>query len=292
MLKFNLRIAAPVIAAACLSSCSMVPGMKMENPLYSENADVSVVNPAIVPITPAIVQQLAPELNPYVYRVGIGDQLSITVWGHPEFNSPAGAAINPVSSLNSQLPGLNVPAANNTGNTGATGYIVASDGTVFFPLIGNVQVAGLSIPQITALITQKLAYYVKDPQVIVQVNGFNSQRVYIMGELNQGQQPTALIPVTNTPMTLSYALATLGGINQNTADTSQIYVIRGSYTQPTIYWLNAESPAAMLYADNFPLQNHDVVFVSAAPVVRWNRLLNQILPTIQTIWYTKAVVNP
>ncbi len=93
-------------------------------------------------------------------------------------------------------------------------------------------------------------------------------------------------------MTLAYALSAVGGINQMTADTSQIYVIRGSYTTPTVYWLNAESPAAMLYADNFPLMNNDVVFVSTAGIVRLNNVLSQLLPTVQTIWFTKELINP
>ena len=82
-----------------------------------------------------------------------------------------------------------------------------------------------------------------------------------------------------------------GWVNPDSADPSYIYVIRGDYTHPQIFWLNAKTPDRLLLAERFSLQPRDVLYVSSAPATRWNRALNQILPTVQTIWYTQALVK-
>ena len=287
----------------CLvQGCVLMPGMSpIQNDKYAGPQNTgSDINPTIVPITISLIKQLAPSLNPYEYHVGIGDQVNIFVWGHPEFSSPVGQS--PQEQQSVVLSGgvgqaaqgsqtLSGVASLNSLTTApvATGYIVNSNGDIIFPLLGPIKVVGLSELQISEILAKKLAVYVKKPQVTVQVLAFNSQKVYVIGEVNQ---TTAIIPINETPTTLAYALSAVGGINQTTADASQVYVIRGSLEHPTIYWLDAENPASMLYADNFALQNHDVIFVSAAMVVRWNRILNQILPSVQTYYFTKQITTP
>ncbi|MCX7123464.1 MAG: hypothetical protein NTV32_07390, partial [Gammaproteobacteria bacterium] len=100
------------------------------------------------------------------------------------------------------------------------------------------------------------------------------------------------LPITGTPMTLATAMSQAGGMNLSTANTRLIYVIReSSLTHPSVYWLSMESPASMLYAENFPLINNDIVYVSTAGIANFNRVLNQILPGIQTIWFTDSVIR-
>jgi polysaccharide export outer membrane protein len=47
----------------------------------------------------------------------------------------------------------------------------------------------------------------------------------------------------------------------------------------------------LLLATQFPLQPQDVVFVSSTNLVRWNRVMSQILPTIQGLWQTDVLIN-
>ncbi len=295
MQKLLKRIV-PLAIISMLSGCALVPGMKIDNNTTQENVQTTLtdVNPTIIPINDQLIAEVAKGLNPYVYHVGPGDQLNVMVWGHPEFSSPAGQAVSTqASSVSAGQGSVTGLSALSSSTQNISGYLVDGKGQIFIPLLGNITVAGLSEPQIAALLTKKLAAYVKNPQVVVQVTNFGSQKVYVLGELNQNTQggASALLPITETPMTLAYALSAIGGINQSTADTREIYVIRGSLQRPTVYWLDAESPVALLYADNFPLQNHDVVFVSTAPIVRFNRALNQILVPVQTLWYTNSLIN-
>ena len=74
----------------------------------------------------------------------------------------------------------------------------------------------------------------------------------------------------------------------------RVFVIRPDPASPeraAVYWLDAKSPASMLLATQFEMQAQDVVFVSAQAMTRWNRLVLQILPTVQTIWQTQNMIR-
>jgi polysaccharide biosynthesis/export protein len=111
---------------------------------------------------------------------------------------------------------------------------------------------------------------------IVNVPERRAARVFVTGEVIR---PTAL-PLPRGDMMLSDALADAGGVNPLSASAGQVFVIRaGAQDRPQIYHLNASAPDALLLADRFVMQSRDVVYVDAAPVVRWARLMNNILPT-------------
>jgi polysaccharide export outer membrane protein len=85
-------------------------------------------------------------------------------------------------------------------------------------------------------------------------------------------------------MTLAEAIANAGGINPVTSNPARIYVFRSWSTEAMVYQLDAGSPDALLIGDRFALEPRDLVFVSASGVTRWNRVIQQLLPT-------RSVVN-
>jgi polysaccharide export outer membrane protein len=65
-------------------------------------------------------------------------------------------------------------------------YIVQPDGTLTFPLLGQVEVGGLSVQAIETVMRDRLARgYLKNPQVGVAVDQYRSQQILILGEVRQ-----------------------------------------------------------------------------------------------------------
>ncbi len=125
----------------------------------------------------ATKQEKPPEvaLKPSVpsdYVIGADDTLRISVWKEPD--------------MNVTLP-------------------VRPDGKISMPLLEDVQAAGLTPIQLGNSIHDKLKKYIADPRVTVVVIGMNSQRIYVLGEV-QHSGPMALLP----NMTMLQALSSAG----------------------------------------------------------------------------------
>jgi polysaccharide biosynthesis/export protein len=105
-------------------------------------------------------------------------------------------------------------------------------------------------------------------------------RVFVLGEV---KRPSTQL-MHKGRLSLADALGNSEGVDLATANTGAIYVIRGSFDAPRIFKLDASSPDSLLLATQFELEPRDVVFVSTTGVVRWNRTISQIAPTVQMLW--------
>jgi polysaccharide biosynthesis/export protein len=229
------------------------------------------VKPTLVPITASLIADQS--VGTYNYQVAPSDVLSIHVWQHPEFLIEAATTT--------------VGATSTQGAAGTSGYLVNTKGDIYFPLIGYIHVAKKTVDEIREDISKRLEKYVPNPQVNVRVSDFRGQKIYVLGEVGT----VGFVPITDQNLTLTDALALSGWMKLDAADPHFIYVIRGDYTQPTIFWLNAKTPDRLLLAEHFSLQPRDVLYVTTAQITRLNRTLNQVLPFIQAIWFTQAVIR-
>ena len=115
---------------------------------------------------------------------------------------------------------------------------------------------------------------------MVRVSPREESKVFVIGEVTK---PVTLM-LMNGRLSLGEALGEAGGVNPQTGNANQIYVIRNANDkQPTVYHLDGHSPVMFALADNVELKAQDVVYVDAAPMVRFNRIISLILPTAQTI---------
>tara|TARA_R110001592_G_scaffold63586_1_gene194991 strand:- start:3039 stop:4175 length:1137 start_codon:yes stop_codon:yes gene_type:complete len=121
---------------------------------------------------------------------------------------------------------------------------------------------------------------------LIHVPRNDAEKIFVLGEVNRPQS----LNMSRNGTSLAEALADANGINENRADGRGIYVLRNAgiskdadglpVYQATIYHLNASSAVGFMLADKFPLEARDVVYVSPAPITRWNRFLSQLLPSI------------
>jgi len=98
--------------------------------------------------------------------------------------------------------------------------VVLPDGSITFPLIGRVVVAGLDTPEVERRITAKLKEYIPDPVVTVTIAATDGNRAYVIGKVIR---PGSLI--ISGPTTVLQAISSVGGFDRF-ADEGGIKVIR------------------------------------------------------------------
>jgi len=117
----------------------------------------------------------------------------------------------------------------------------------------------------------------------VHVPDTNNDQVFVLGELTK-QGPLVM---GQQRMSLIEALTKSGGMDGFRAEDSGVLVFRRPPTpQETalIYALDMSTPQGMLLAGEFNLQPRDVVYVKTTAFAQYNLVINQILPTISTVF--------
>jgi polysaccharide biosynthesis/export protein len=133
---------------------------------------------------------------------------------------------------------------------------VRPDGKISLPLLNDVQAAGLTPTQLAEQITDSLKKFVTNPQVTVIVSQINSQRIYILGEVNRaGAYP--LLP----SMTVLQGLSSAGGFTQF-ANLKKIYMFRMENGKQVKYPFNYKDVISGKQADeNVTLKAGDTIVV-------------------------------
>jgi polysaccharide export outer membrane protein len=138
----------------------------------------------------------------------------------------------------------------------STSYQIAADGTIQFPFLGSVVVAGKETNEIATLLSEGLRNggYLKEPQVSVFLTESNSKRVSVLGAV---AKPGTLPIVPG--MTLVQAVSQVGGFTALASKDDTVVSRRVSgrlerYRVPV-------SRIARGDDDDFPLRAGDIVFV-------------------------------
>lgn len=119
---------------------------------------------------------------------------------------------------------------------------------------------------------------------IVHVNRNDAQKVFMLGEVKR----PGTLKVNRYGLNLAEALSDSGGINESSADANGVFVVRKSNQEKTgfiadVYQLHAKNITAMVIAEQFELQPNDIVYVTSAPLARWNRVISLLLPSVSAI---------
>lgn len=169
------------------------------------------------------------------YEVGPGDVLEVTVFGNDDL---------------SRIP------------------TVQTNGAVSLPLLGEVQVAGLTVAEVQRKITNLLAKdYLVNPQVEVKVKEYQSQYISVVGEVNSpGRKPI------RGRMRLIDALIESGGFRVTAS--GEVVITRsdgefeGGKRSINVRISSSSSPSTQdLVNLELPLKNGDIITASSKSFV-------------------------
>ena len=125
--------------------------------------------------------------DPEVYRIGVEDELQISVWHEPELTMPV---------------------------------VVRPDGKITMPLINDVAVVGLRTEELQTVLMEKFKPFVNEPQVTVIARNIRSRKVYLVGQvIRPGSYPLI------GRKTVVELIAEAGGMGPF-AKASSVYILR------------------------------------------------------------------
>ena len=188
-------------------------------------------------LAPISVGEMAtPEAVPFVF--GPGDRFAITVWRHSDMDMEV---------------------------------TIAPDGYITYPLVGRLQAAGMTYPELVATLETGLTDYYTDVSVAVNVVSIQNQKVFVLGEVGQ----PAVLQVENDLSVLE-ALTRTGGINAD-ARTDNVLLIRGGLEAPELVLIDV----AAIYGSGdltqmVNLQRGDIVYVPAKTITNVERFFRRI----------------
>lgn len=316
-----------------------------------------------------------PDRRPTGPVLGPGDTLSITV-----MEPAAGGVFTGISSQNvgSQSAAL-VTLPDMT---------VDGQGTIAFPLVGEVHVAGMTTRQVASKLEEDLKGRIIQPQVLVRLSGNLNNKVIIAGAvktpgeydvtaagetllqlvaraggplqppsdviveltrkgttrsvrlqalinqptadvtlsggdfLNLSVKPriylimgainrTAEAPLPPEKLSLANALARNGGLMDTRSDVKGVFVLRYETKDvmrqltpdqpvdtpfvPVVYQFNFEATSSFFLADSFVLRDRDIIYLSNAPTVEMQKLLDvfriAVSPAISAVGVAASVNN-
>ncbi len=167
------------------------------------------------------------------YIMTPGDQLQIYVLGHPDISSTRG-------------------------NTDMA-YIVRPDGKLNFPLVGEIDVNGLTVFEFTNLLTKELSEYIINPHITVNVAKLGTTRVFVMGEVSK----QGMYELSKSHRVMD-ALGAAGGFTQKAAK-KDIYLVRNGVREEDrvqkLNILNYMKKGDM--SQNLVLQEGDCLFLTS-----------------------------
>lgn len=117
----------------------------------------------------------------------------------------------------------------------------------------------------------------------LELEGVERDYVYLTGEVRQ--QSRYALPFDQTASLADALYNTAAGVPTQTGNVREIYVLRGSadpreFASVTAWQLDARNATNLMLATRFELRPNDVIFVAEQPVTRWNRVIQQITPSL------------
>lgn len=156
-------------------------------------------------------------------------------------------------------------------------YTVDSSGDIYFPILGNVRVAGLTLEQVRQLLKEQLSEYLNQPIVIIK---YAYKKVTVLGEV---QAPGNYL-YTKDKLTIFEAIGMSGDLTIH-GNRKEIYLLReeaDSIIKNKVDLTKDE----IIFSQFYYIQPDDVIYVKSRKSSKWlitSTPISTLLASISTI---------
>jgi protein involved in polysaccharide export with SLBB domain len=160
--------------------------------------------------------------------------------------------------------------------------IVRPDGRISLQLIDEVNVAGVSPPQLETLLNEKYTPYLKSPKASVIISSFGGQKVYIGGQVNY---PGVINIIGRT--TVVQAILEAGGLRADANMRSVLIISRGADNAPVGRKINIKKAMeGKLSDEEILLKPYDMVYVPKSIIIQANEFIYHAYKLIPpNLWF-------
>lgn len=156
-------------------------------------------------------------------------------------------------------------------------------GKIMFPLIGEVQAAGKSIPALRDELRERFSRFLVDPQITIAVSVVQSQKILVLGEVR-----TPGVYSLDTDLTIMEAVGKAGGWTAD-AKVNNVILVRNVSGKIETRSLDMETVlAGGSSSDNSSLQRNDLVYVPTKKIANIARFMTYLQNIISPIVLTEA----
>ncbi len=162
-------------------------------------------------------------------------------------------------------------------------YLVDKDGTVKFPVLGRIEIAGLSIREAEKMLENRYSQYYNEPFVMLEVN--NNRVIVSPGAGGEAQ----VITLVNANTTLLEALALAGGVDDR-GIASEIKLIRNNKKTGVrdVYLIDLSTIDGLEEADMI-VQPDDIIYVEPLPLIA-SEIVKEIAPFLSLLTTTILII--
>lgn len=163
-------------------------------------------------------------------------------------------------------------------------HLVRPDGTISLGSYGSVTVVGLTLAEVKRAIEAQLAQHLMDPEVAVEVQGFNSKLIYVVLDGGGAGQTVQRLPCTGNETVLD-AIAQVNGLSA-VSSTDEIWVARPAPAgnPPQILPVNWNAVVGCgETATNYQLLPGDRVYVASQRLVRIDTALSRLIAPFERV---------
>lgn len=206
---------------------------------------------------------LAESKGLYDARIMPKDMLTITV----STTDPKAAIPFNLSISNT----LNSTGNLNTGGVTLQTYLVDNNGNINYPVIGMVNVSGMTVRQCEEFITAKIKPYMADTEKPVVTVRMSSFRISVMGEVNH----PGTFSVSTEKISILEALAQAGDLSIYGKRDNVMLIREDATGEKSVHILNLND-ANIINSPYYYLQQNDIVYVEPNKVKAQNASIGQV----------------